>query len=102
MRIFVIILSICFSFPAKSQVINFSCEEMPEGTIWCDDFEDGIPLNEKYFESGDDDGDFIVMDPASGVSADANLSSLELDTSGLSFGTYILLINNQSFVISRY
>jgi len=30
--------------------------------IWCDGFEDDAPLTEKYFEYGDDDGDFVPMD----------------------------------------
>ena len=46
-------------FNAISQ--GFTCEQAPEGTIWCDDFEDDTPMDEKYFEYGDNDGDFIVM-----------------------------------------
>jgi hypothetical protein len=30
--------------------------------IWCDDFESTIPMLDKYFEYGDDQGDFIPMD----------------------------------------
>ncbi len=31
---------------------SFSCEDAPEGTIFCDDFEDSLSLEEKYFEYG--------------------------------------------------
>jgi hypothetical protein len=36
-------------------------EEHPEW-IWCDDFEDRAPLSARYFEYGDNGGDFIPMD----------------------------------------
>ena len=35
-------------------------EEHPEW-IWCDDFEDRRAMKDKYFEYGDDGGDFIPM-----------------------------------------
>ena len=35
-------------------------EEHPEW-IWCDDFEDSRAMKDKYFEYGDDGGDFIPM-----------------------------------------
>ncbi|MCC6752469.1 MAG: T9SS type A sorting domain-containing protein [Saprospiraceae bacterium] len=40
----------------------FTCDQAPPGTIWCDDFEDAIPLNQKYFEYNDHGGDFIRME----------------------------------------
>ncbi|MEI6090072.1 MAG: T9SS type A sorting domain-containing protein [bacterium] len=41
---------------------TFTCQSSPDGTIWCDDFEDGIPLAQKYFEYDSNKGDCIVMD----------------------------------------
>jgi hypothetical protein len=38
----------------------FTCTLAPEGTIFCDDFENNIPLKEKYFEYNDADGKFIL------------------------------------------
>lgn len=35
--------------------------EHPEW-IWCDDFENGTPMSRKYFEYGDDEGDFVVKE----------------------------------------
>ncbi|MBK9221290.1 MAG: T9SS type A sorting domain-containing protein [Saprospiraceae bacterium] len=40
----------------------FVCKNAPEGTIWCDDFEDNIPLSQKYFEYNNNSGDFIRLD----------------------------------------
>ncbi|MDQ3141912.1 MAG: hypothetical protein M3Q56_06655, partial [Bacteroidota bacterium] len=40
----------------------FSCLKAPAGTIWCDDFEDSIALNQKYFEYNSNGGDFIRME----------------------------------------
>jgi hypothetical protein len=45
-----------------SQSTCFSCKNAPAGTIFCDDFEDGIALDKKYFEINTNGGDFIVMD----------------------------------------
>ena len=45
----------------KAHAQCFSCAMAPPGTIWCDDFEDSIPLAQKYFEYNNDDGDFIRL-----------------------------------------
>jgi hypothetical protein len=36
----------------------FTCDTLAEGTIFCDDFESGKPLTDRYFEYDDNDGDF--------------------------------------------
>lgn len=38
---------------------SFTCVDAPEGTIFCDDFEEPTPLREKYFEYDDNDGGFV-------------------------------------------
>jgi hypothetical protein len=38
--------------------------------IWCDDFDDGTPLRDKYFEYDDDAGDFV---PVPGVGVDGSV-----------------------------
>jgi hypothetical protein len=40
----------------------FNCQNAPEGTIFCDDFEDETPLDKKYFEINNNNGDFIRME----------------------------------------
>ncbi len=40
----------------------FTCLDAPTGTIFCDDFDDNIPLDQKYFEINNNNGDFIRMD----------------------------------------
>jgi len=37
----------------------FTCETVPEGTIFCDDFESETPLSDRYFEYDDNGGDFV-------------------------------------------
>lgn len=37
----------------------FTCKNIPKGTIFCDDFESGSPLRERYFEYDNNKGDFI-------------------------------------------
>jgi len=59
---YIILLFLCFAFESEAQIVNFSCENSPDGTIWCDDFENNTPMNQKYFEYGNNGGDFIVMD----------------------------------------
>lgn len=49
-----------FCFSAAAQC--FTCKKIPPGVIFCDDFEDDIPLNQKYFEVNDNNGDFIRME----------------------------------------
>jgi hypothetical protein len=48
-----------FPYLANSQKI---CENYKSGLIWCDDFEDNIPLTSKYFEYNSNNGDFILVD----------------------------------------
>ncbi len=55
------ILLLLFIGFSESPSQCFSCSEAPPGTIWCDDFEDGIPLGQKYFEYDNNGGDCIVM-----------------------------------------
>lgn len=40
----------------------FSCQSAPPGTIWCDDFEEDIPMEQKYFEYNNNGGDFIRIE----------------------------------------
>ncbi|MBK8244822.1 MAG: hypothetical protein IPK88_15465 [Saprospiraceae bacterium] len=54
--LFIISLVLIIAFglqiiPGHSQCFN--CKNAPKGTIWCDDFEDATPLNQKYFEYND-------------------------------------------------
>jgi hypothetical protein len=37
----------------------FTCDVVPEGTIFCDDFESEAPLSDRYFEYDDNGGDFV-------------------------------------------
>ena len=39
----------------------FNCKQAPIGTIFCDDFEEDIPFNQKYFEYNNNGGDFIRL-----------------------------------------
>ncbi len=39
----------------------FSCQDTLPGTIFCDDFEEDIPLDQKYFEYNNNGGDFIRL-----------------------------------------
>ena len=48
------------AIPVYSQC--FSCKNAPVGTIWCDDFEEDIPFNQKYFEYINNGGDFIRLE----------------------------------------
>jgi len=57
---FSVVLSVLLCNEAQSQC--FTCAKAPVGTIWCDDFEDDIPLNQKYFEYDSNNGDFVVKD----------------------------------------
>jgi hypothetical protein len=42
----------------------FRCDQAPAGTIFCDDFENSIPLKNKYFEYNDAGGRFVLDDHA--------------------------------------
>ena len=64
---FVIIYLFCFIVGPAQEC--FTCADAPAGVIWCDDFEDNTPMADKYFEYGDDDGDFI---PVAGVGRDSS------------------------------
>ena len=37
----------------------FTCDTVPEGTIFCDDFESEAALADRYFEYDNDGGDFV-------------------------------------------
>src|SRR5678816_393972 len=39
----------------------FTCDTVPEGTIFCDDFESEAPLKDRYFEYDDNGGDFVRL-----------------------------------------
>ena len=47
-------------YPVSSSC--FSCDKKEEGWIFCDDFETNEPLNKRYFEYSDDEGDFIRLE----------------------------------------
>lgn len=60
-----ILLALFLLLPLAATSVSaqcFKCSEAPLGTIWCDDFEDNIPLDQKYFEYNSNNGDFIVKD----------------------------------------
>ncbi len=57
-----IALIFTFIFSIKASAQCFTCPMAPAGTLWCDDFEDTIPLTQKYFEYDNDNGDFIRID----------------------------------------
>lgn len=42
----------------------FSCAQAPPGTIFCDDFEDELPLQDKYFEYNSAGGKFTLTEKA--------------------------------------
>ncbi|MBV6472698.1 MAG: hypothetical protein JPMHGGIA_00956 [Saprospiraceae bacterium] len=52
-------LAFCFN---QGSAQCFTCKLAPPGTIWCDDFENDTPLNQKYFEYNNNGGDFIPME----------------------------------------
>lgn len=54
------IIQLLYSERISSQC--FSCLDAPQGTIFCDDFEDNTPLDKKYFEVNSNGGDFIRME----------------------------------------
>src|ERR1700704_5279961 len=41
--------------------VCFTCDSVPEGTIFCDDFESETALTERYFEYDDNGGDFVRL-----------------------------------------
>jgi hypothetical protein len=58
-----ILLLLCISlFAAAQGQTCFTCDEAPIGTIFCDDFESELPLDDRYFEYGSASGTFIPMD----------------------------------------
>ncbi len=62
-----ILLVACASGSNKEQELLqketcFTCADAPEGTIFCDDFENNIPLKDKYFEYSDAGGKFVLDD----------------------------------------
>ena len=40
----------------------FTCDTVPEGTIFCDDFESETPLTDRYFEYDNNGGDFVRVE----------------------------------------
>ncbi len=56
------LLIVSFITQSIAQTPCFSCANAPEGTIFCDDFESGEPLNNRYFEYGDNGGNFVPLD----------------------------------------
>ena len=42
----------------------FSCAQAPPGTVFCDDFEDELPLQDKYFEYNSAGGKFTLAEKA--------------------------------------
>lgn len=63
------LFSICLPFVLMGQPC-FTCDNAPEGTIFCDDFESGEPLEDRYFEYGAGDGKFVPLD---GVGRDSSV-----------------------------
>jgi hypothetical protein len=53
----------------------FTCASLPEGTIFCDDFESDAPLQARYFEYDDNDGDFLRL-PNAGRDGSAGMRAL--------------------------
>ena len=67
---YLLLLSALFlSFHSNAQNC-FTCDNVPEGTIFCDDFESGEPLKDRYFEYGNNGGKFIPME---GVGRDGSI-----------------------------
>lgn len=58
---FLLWVSISIAFTQGIYGQCFDCRNAPVGTLFCDDFEEDIPLNQKYFEYNDNNGDFIRM-----------------------------------------
>lgn len=46
-------------FSVKLIKACFTCDTVAEGTIFCDDFESGKPLTDRYFEYDNNNGDFV-------------------------------------------
>lgn len=60
-RVFVLVMfNFYTAWPTNAQC--FQCANVPKGTIFCDDFENEIELDKKYFEINNNQGDFIRMD----------------------------------------
>lgn len=53
------ILSLNIEIVVASEVFCPDGSNPDPAVIWCDDFEDGLPLTDKYYEFDHDDGDFI-------------------------------------------
>ena len=61
------VLSLCIHGGNKSQLLIpspikdtcFTCNDLAEGIIFCDDFESDRPIKDRYFEYDDDEGDFV-------------------------------------------
>ncbi len=71
LRLFVSIAGLLFACKSASNIEQeslketcFTCADAPVGTIFCDDFENDIPLKEKYFEYNDAGGMFVLDENA--------------------------------------
>ena len=70
MRIITLLIALFVSVGLLRSQHCFSCSDAPEGTIFCDDFESGTPLKDRYFEYGDNGGMFV---PLKGVGRDSGI-----------------------------
>jgi hypothetical protein len=59
-KIYFILLSTVISINTL-EAQCFTCKDTLPGTIFCDDFESDIPLDQKYFEVNNNGGDFIRL-----------------------------------------
>ncbi len=57
---YLIILILVIHSPLHSQC--FTCKNAPFGTIFCDDFDENMELDKKYFEINTNNGDFVRLD----------------------------------------
>jgi len=58
----IIILLILLTFTSNLFAQNSDCSSTITGVIFCDDFDNNLPLASKYFEYNSNNNDFIVMD----------------------------------------
>lgn len=62
-------ISLCIGAGKESRLILssqakdtcFTCNDLTDGIIFCDDFESEAPLKERYYEYDDDEGDFVRL-----------------------------------------
>lgn len=76
----ILVVIVCMVAAFKKKVVTvhntrsncFSCDTFPEGTIFCDDFENPAALPDSYFEYDNDNGDF-VREPTAGRGGSAGM-----------------------------